>query len=572
MKKLNTFLGIAFLMLFSTCQLTELDLQENPNESNLEEVNIEKLFNKIQLDFNDFIISTWDFTASLTRMDHEADGFTYIENYRPALLNKTWDLAYAKVLRDIELMLELSKEKPIKNYVAISKILKAYTLITLVDLFGEVPYSQSLKAEESNWSPNHDGGQFIYSEAERLLNEAILDLTEISEKIPDNDLYYDGDMSKWSTLAKTVKLKMALQTRLVNPNAKNKILDILEEGDIIDEASEDFQFNYSKVQSPDSRHPLYVSMYESPERESEFLSNYFMWLLKYEKIDENGNHFWDPRTRFYFNRQASFDNVDVSLLPCSIWAPTTPLHYLAIDENMPYCYIGDNYFGRDHLNGGGIPPNFPIRTVYGLYPMGGKFDENAFRHVDDALPIGAQGEGINPILLSSFVYFMRAEADFVLNTNEDSRDLLRDGIQASMDKVFSFQHLITKDLNRYDMDPAIGQPWTIYDAYFDGLEAHIPSYINFVLAKYESASPEEKLNIIIKEYFIALWGNGLEAYNNYRRTCMPLKMQPAIEPHAGAFVRSAPWPSNHVNLNENVEQKNIAQPVFWDVNEEGCVY
>ena len=28
----------------------------------------------------------------------------------------------------------------------------------------------------------------------------------------------------------------------------------------------------------------------------------------------------------------------------------------------------------------------------------------------------------------------------------------------------------------------------------------------------------DRLNVIMKEYFIALWGNGIESYNNYRRT------------------------------------------------------
>ena len=35
----------------------------------------------------------------------------------------------------------------------------------------------------------------------------------------------------------------------------------------------------------------------------------------------------------------------------------------------------------------------------------------------------------------------------------------------------------------------------------------------------------QKLNIIMKEYYIALWGNGVDAINNYRRTGKPDNMQ-----------------------------------------------
>ena len=53
----------------------------------------------------------------------------------------------------------------------------------------------------------------------------------------------------------------------------------------------------------------------------------------------------------------------------------------------------------------------------------------------------------------------------------------------------------------------------------------------------------------------------------YRRTGFPSNIQPALEPAAGSssdpFPRSFFYPINHVSRNSNVDQKTLADPVFW---------
>ena len=71
----------------------------------------------------------------------------------------------------------------------------------------------------------------------------------------------------------------------------------------------------------------------------------------------------------------------------------------------------------------------------------------------------------------------------------------------------------------------------------------------------------------MKEYYIALWGNGIESYNNYRRTGKPSNMQPVLQTNPGPFIRSFLYPSVYVNLNKNATQKSsTAVQVFWDIN------
>ena len=99
-------------------------------------------------------------------------------------------------------------------------------------------------------------------------------------------------------------------------------------------------------------------------------------------------------------------------------------------------------------------------------------------------------------------------------------------------------------------------------------QADIDNYVNEVLAMYDAAGANQ-LAIVIKEYYIAAWGNGLETYNMYRRTGFPDKIMPGMEPTTGTSVDPFPlsffYPSNHVSRNSNVEQKaDLTTRVFWN--------
>ena len=104
--------------------------------------------------------------------------------------------------------------------------------------------------------------------------------------------------------------------------------------------------------------------------------------------------------------------------------------------------------------------------------------------------------------------------------------------------------------------------------------------MNAMLANYDAAVPiapntdltQNKLDVIIKEYWVALWGNGIESYNMVRRTGKPANLQPALAPSPGEFYRSFTYPAVYIVRNNNATQKpgNTVQ-VFWDNNPAGFV-
>ncbi|TAH06272.1 MAG: SusD/RagB family nutrient-binding outer membrane lipoprotein, partial [Sphingobacteriales bacterium] len=147
-----------------------------------------------------------------------------------------------------------------------AKIMKAYVLMTMVDIFGDVPSSEG-NLGASNLNPKADKGNVVYAAAIALLDEAIIDLGKTPGSYPGTqDLFFGASNAtgagRWRTVAKTLKLKALMNTRLVDASAKAKIDALLAENDLVNATASDFEFKYSnKLANPNSRHPRYNGNY-----------------------------------------------------------------------------------------------------------------------------------------------------------------------------------------------------------------------------------------------------------------------------------------------------------------------
>jgi len=561
--------------MIASCDMTDLDLLDNPNEATPEYANIDDLYNQIQIDFEENIETMWFNTAGMSRMVSHTGAFDYTSATTPNDFNFLWTNTYAGLYPDITALENIAAERGLDFHSGISKILKAYSLVSMIDLFGAVPNTQAGDGTNTI-APSADSGTEVYAAADTLLVAAIAQLTEVTAIAPINDLIYGGAADKWVKLAKTLQLRNAVTTRLINPNSAAIINALVTEGDIITDSGDDFVIQYGSTRTnPASRHPLYENMYESDD--GHYMSNYYMWLLRADKTDAAGNPFVDPRIRYYFYRKVSNSvDQDPNVYSCHFSGfpsqESKPPHFNNVDPRLPYCVAWeDGYFGRDHLNAEGIPPDGNIRTAYGLYPAGGKFDDDTFTDTQQEGTTGGLGQGIQPVMLASFVDFLRAEAALTLGTNDNARALLESGMRKSIAKVQSFSSLVSADFARQITSLVDGSVNTVEAIYVPTAE-EVDVYVAFVLDAYDAADADGKLDITMKEYYIALWGNGLEAYNMWRRTGKPNNMMPSLESNPGIFIRTFFLPADHVNFNANASQKTLTTPVFWDTNPDGFSY
>ena len=577
--KIFSILTFSFILL--SCETTELDILNDPNRLPESEGDINLLLNNVQVLFGEFMDGTRnsnrgvsEFGMEVTRMSHMSPP-TYTNAYQPADFNHLWSVAYSEILQNIRLMNVLAQESENFTHIAIGQIIEAYVIMTLVDYFGNIPYSEALNGEE-NQNPNVDEGKDVYEAAETLLNNAIENLGRESMFEPSIDLYYNGNKNNWIKLANTLKLKMYLQTRLVNDQATNKINSLISDGNLIIEESENFKFSYSTTNAnPDSRHPVYYRVFIDGDYGRFYASVWYMNQLFLGVRDSRGAALNDPRIRYYFYRQdTNYDAADSQTKECIVDVKNNniPSHY---GDDDPFCTIGDDtgYWGRDHGDNRGAPLDDANVTLPGPYPYGGPFDDDSGRAIltENLNTIGNQGAGISPIMMSSFVDFMLAESALTLGTSGDPKAYLENGIRKSINTVMNFSNLNPNQVLREDDTNTPEADETILLSAFIPTSMAIDTYINAVLVKYNAGSNDEKLNIIVTQYFLALWGNGVEAYNTYRRTGKPDNLQPTLTTNPGSFIRLFLYPADTDDNNSNISQREVSEQVFWDNNPAGFI-
>jgi Starch-binding associating with outer membrane len=544
MKRFIYGLTLAAGMVLATSCADKLDeLLENPNAVNATTASPDFLLNRIQLDYQSLWYGISDRGARLTRQINQGSAL-YEAAYAAGSTNGTWSNAYANILADINFLLPLAEKSNLQRHMGIAKTIKAMVLMDLVDTYGDVPYSEALNP--SNFNPKVDNGQAVYAAAFTLLNEASAHFTVATSGGTPNDYFYNRNYTNWNRLVNTLKLKYFLNTKLVDRAASVAGINALIAGNQLITTGTDFVFRFGTTAAdPDSRHPKFAGQYTAGG--GDYQSTDFMHHLTVEK------GFDDPRVRYYMYRQVLTNTTNVDEQECI--SQIAPPHYLV--GNYPYCNPAGNkgYWGRDHLDPDGIPPDGLKRTAYGTFPAGGRFDNNSATPVNNPA-LGMRGAGIHPIMLAAYVDFMLAEAAITLGTTGNAKTLLLSGIQKHMDYVRAFAVAGAEGATISAFEPAAT------------FTSRVTNYKNYVGAQYDAAANDDaRMNVVGREYWLSLYGNGKEAFDLYRRTGKPARMQPGLEAITGPFVRSFLYPNNYIVTNTNAKQKaNLATQVFWDKN------
>ncbi len=538
-KKLSFALLAALSLSVSSCKL---DLLDNPNAVTTSNTDINYLLNNIQLTYANHFNQVSDPGMRLTRMLNQGSAI-YENAVSPGNYDGIWNTAYASLLTDIKTIIPLAESSQLYVHAGIARTMRASILLNLVDMFGDVPYSEAI--DPANFNPKVDAGATIYEVAIKDLNDAIANFAATSASTPSSDLYFSASKDSWTRTANSLKLKAYLNRRLVDKAGSTSAINaLIAEGKLISTAAQNFTFKYgSNLTNPDTRHPRYGY---SNTGAGDYQSNAYMGTMYYSK------GFVDPRMRFYFYRQTIKNPTDVNALRCI--TNSKPNHFSATDF---FCLPTDvGYWGRDHLNNEGIPPDGLLRTGFGVYPAGGLYDNNAGTGV--FLGAGAGGAGIQPILMRSFVDFMLAESSLTLGTTGSARSLLQSAVEKSMADVRAMALGTTESSKITTFEAANNIVWS----------DEVNKYVAKVLSNYDAATSDDaRLNVIATEYWLALYGNGMEAYNLYRRTGKPANMQPALEANPGSFPRSVYYPASYITRNANAKQKaSVTVPVFWDTN------
>ncbi|MGB1269369.1 MAG: SusD/RagB family nutrient-binding outer membrane lipoprotein [Flavobacteriaceae bacterium] len=198
-----------------------LDVNDNPNGAGIENLtpdlvmpgamhrpSIEYLTNMNQL--GNTMIATWTGNTQAIQAPF-SDEFNY--NITSDFYDTIWDRIYIRTA-NLTHIINYSSGQNYDYHKAAAKILKSFYFQNLVDVYGDLPYTQAhLRGE--NLFPAYDSAPDIYNRLITQIDEAIdmIDNTNTSSVTPlgASDIMLGGNMDHWKKFANTLKLRLLIR-------------------------------------------------------------------------------------------------------------------------------------------------------------------------------------------------------------------------------------------------------------------------------------------------------------------------------------------------------------------------
>ncbi|HRN55956.1 MAG TPA: SusD/RagB family nutrient-binding outer membrane lipoprotein, partial [Agriterribacter sp.] len=362
------------ILLFSmSCTKGYLDVNTDPN--NPTEMAEAKLLPNAQKALADYLgfgdDGSGGFSYILSVYTHQVTMREFPDKYgtEGVNLNTVWTNIYADGIRNCEEIIKNAEEPGNTVYSGIAKILKAYAYSQLVDVFGDIPFSESndYQGGAGFSAPAFDQGKDIYPQLFTLIDDGIADLSNTTADNPNkpgsDDLIYGGNVNAWINAANTIKLKLYNQVRLVQ-DVSGPVNELLSGGKLIGSTAASFVFPYGTASSPNERSPFFADYYAT--QRSINVSPWFYEIMKgYNMKDVNGmtkdfnvfSGIEDPRVPYYFFNQLQADEPNVE---------GNQIEYR--DGGFSSIVFGSTGPNRDKSHD-------KSTTVLGIYPAGGRYDD-----------------------------------------------------------------------------------------------------------------------------------------------------------------------------------------------------
>lgn len=210
MKTLKIFTIIAIFFIAGCTEDFE-EINSNPNEPETVLPNL--LLSTIISDaMNTYVRDIGWSKGNLTAQLTAKINFTGFDRYDWGSETGTWNSLYGN-LTEVEELLEIARAEETANtsYEGMALVMKAFIFSILTDNWGDVPYTETIKAKsEDIFAPTFDTQQSIYEGILADL-ETANDLLKQGAPIFGGDLFYDGDIDKWVRLTNSLRMRYLMR-------------------------------------------------------------------------------------------------------------------------------------------------------------------------------------------------------------------------------------------------------------------------------------------------------------------------------------------------------------------------
>ena len=168
---------------------------------------------------------------------YTASQFKTLCEYLPEQFGTAYQSLMAEPLPDLRRIKAMTEEDENKGYYFIAEALSIFAWQIITDVWGDVPYSEALRADEGIFHPKQDKQEEIYADllkrADALLT---IDLSNSSIN-GDQDLIYDGNLAKWRKFANALKLKLMIRLSETSGYNNANVLAFIQQADLLTESA-----------------------------------------------------------------------------------------------------------------------------------------------------------------------------------------------------------------------------------------------------------------------------------------------------------------------------------------------
>lgn len=270
---------------------------------------------------------------------------TYIDEANYDLVNRgipdnIFEQYYQGILKDFQeaaLLIEATVptsdvgEAEKANKLAIIELLNVYAFQNLVDIFGDVPYTEALDIELI--SPKYDDAATIYANLIVRIDAALGKMDDTEGSFGSADLIYNGDVELWKKFGNSLKLKIAITIADANATLAKSAAESAVSGGVFTSNDDNALFPFL---SATHTNPLYEDLVQSGRND----------FVPANTIVDIMNDLSDPRRPYYFT---TFGGIYLggsygyespyslySHIPDAIAAPNFPGILMTYDEVLFY--------------------------------------------------------------------------------------------------------------------------------------------------------------------------------------------------------------------------------------------
>jgi len=243
MKIFKSISILALVVAFVATSCEEFDdFNQNPNEPTTVSPDVlltSAIRNSVNTSVNEsFLLG--NNIAQLTAKTLRTEVGSYNWNAFPTV----WEGMYES-LTDVFAVEEIAIEQGNQPLEGAAIVMRSWIFSTLTNAYGDIPYFESIRGDEDNFTPVYDPQSEVYMDILSELERAAGLLAPENEGSISGDIIFNGDASKWRKLANSLRLRLLMYAEAqLGEEARAEFADIVAEGNIMQNNEDNATLTY----------------------------------------------------------------------------------------------------------------------------------------------------------------------------------------------------------------------------------------------------------------------------------------------------------------------------------------